>query len=394
MSAQLTIYVLCLLTVLSQASAQGTPNFEKLLDIIFAGNTTVNVKPNTPPISPIGTSPPIGKTCGFGKECVPRKLCNDDGTVNRFGTFMLNLRIDGPCAYLETCCDVSEKLPEPKPVNVTSSGCGYRNFNGVSFKISGAQNSEAEFAEFPWMVAIYTVDGAKTIYKCGGSIIAPNVVLTAAHCVWDAQPGLLVARAGEWDLETTQEPLLHQDAHVSEIIRHEKFNSNTIFNDIAILILTTPYTWSPNVQPICLPDEGVSFDGYRCYAAGWGKDKFGKEGAYQHILKKIDLPVVPHAKCQENLRATRLSRYFQLDKSFMCAGGEADKDTCKGDGGSPLMCPDLNNPGRYLQAGVVSWGIECGVENIPGVYADVPSLRKWIDEKLTAKGIDTKYYTT
>lgn len=110
MSAQLTIYVLCLLTVLSQASAQGTPNFEKLLDIIFAGNTTVNVKPNTPPISPIGTSPPIGKTCGFGKECVPRKLCNEDGTVNRFGTFMLNLRIDGPCAYLETCCDVSEKV--------------------------------------------------------------------------------------------------------------------------------------------------------------------------------------------------------------------------------------------------------------------------------------------
>jgi hypothetical protein len=52
----------------------------------------------------------------------------------------------------------------------------------------------------------------------------------------------------------------------------------------------------------------------------WGKDVFGKEGKYQAILKKIELPTVPFAKCQDNLRKTRLGSRFQLHSSFMCAG--------------------------------------------------------------------------
>lgn len=53
------------------------------------------------------------------------------------------------------------------------------------------------------------------------------------------------------------------------------------------------------------------------------------EGHYQVILKKIELPIVPHATCQSSLRNTRLGRYFVLHDSFICAGGEAGKDTCK-----------------------------------------------------------------
>lgn len=47
------------------------------------------------------------------------------------------------------------------------------------------------------------------------------------------------------------------------------------------------------------------------------------------ILKKVDLPIIPHASCQNTLRTTRLGKYFVLDKSFVCAGGEPGKDTCK-----------------------------------------------------------------
>lgn len=53
----------------------------------------------------------------------------------------------------------------------------------------------------------------------------------------------------------------------------------------------------------------------------------------------MELPVVKHKTCQDKLRQTRLGRLFELHRSFMCAGGEAGKDTCKGDGGSPLVCP-------------------------------------------------------
>ena len=47
-------------------------------------------------------------------------------------------------------------------------------------------------------------------------------------------------------------------------------------------------------------------------------------------------------------------------------------DTCEGDGGSPLVCPLAADPDRYVQLGVVAWGIDCGVRDVPGVYASVP----------------------
>lgn len=64
----------------------------------------------------------------------------------------------------------------------------------------------------------------------------------------------------------------------------------------------------------------------------------------------------------------------------------------QGDGGSPLVCPDPLNPNRYVQAGIVAWGIGCGEENIPGVYADVTKFRSWIDRNMERLNIDTAPY--
>lgn len=144
--------------------------------------------------------------------------------------------------------------------------------------------------------------------------------------------------------------------------------------------------YAENVDVVCLPPQGAVFDHSNCFATGWGKDSYGKEGRYQVILKKVDLPVVPRDACIQSLRKTRLGPYFKLHESFICAGGAPGKDTCKGDGGGPLVCPDANDPTRYQQAGIVAWGIGCGETNTPGVYANVAMFRDWIDEQIAYQG--------
>merc|ERR1712186_221877 len=72
-----------------------------------------------------------------------------------------------------------------------------------------------------------------------------------------------------------------------------------------------------------------------------------------------------------------------LDESFVCAGGVNGKDTCKGDGGSPLVCPSQSDPNTYIQAGIVAWGIGCGEDNTPGVYADVSQASCWMDQAVS-----------
>ena len=111
---------------------------------------------------------------------------------------------------------------------------------------------------------------------------------------------------------------------------------------------------------------------------GWGKDHFGPDASYQVVMKEVQVPMVSHAQCQDQLRATpRLPRQFRLHDSFTCAGGEADRDACRGDGGGPLVCRGPEE--RYTQVGIVAWGIGCGQENVPGVYTDLAAQVCWLD---------------
>ncbi|XP_017776714.1 PREDICTED: serine protease 42-like [Nicrophorus vespilloides] len=365
--------------------------------------------------------------CGEGNDqgvhaCVPYYNCDgktktiiQTGETDGFG--VIDIRFgETSCAHpLDICCaiptngvpaNVTTQAPvDPKQPEVTSpvppitpgkgNFCGIRNPNGIDFKITGNNNNEAEYGEFPWMVAILRTNPVKdeTLAVCGGSLITPNVVLTGAHCVQKYKTGDIKVRAGEWDTQTTRERIPYQERAVAEIIVHKQFHPQTLYNNVALLILEDNFVKADNLGTICMPPQDLKFDSKNCYATGWGKDVFGKQGQFQVILKKIELPIVQHDKCQDALRTTRLGKLFDLHKSFTCAGGEGNKDTCTGDGGSPLVCPDPQNPGRYLQAGIVSWGIGCGTENVPGVYADVAQYRNWIDAEMKKQNLDTMPYS-
>uniref|UniRef100_A0A182KAZ5 Phenoloxidase-activating factor 2 n=1 Tax=Anopheles christyi TaxID=43041 RepID=A0A182KAZ5_9DIPT len=352
----------------------------------------------------------VGQSCG-GK-CVPLKNCqrsvdadeDDDSPPEvdlRIG--QENSNVVGDCPhYLDTCCAPGDVIEEPAVHTATQDEqfvpCGQRNLNGVGFRIGAGKVEESEFGEFPWTLLVLELQQLfdfeeKEVYACVGSLVAPNVALTVAHCVMSKPPSSLVVRAGEWDTRTESETLPYQDAKVKEVLIHDRYNKHHHF-DVALLVLAKPFQPSENVQTVCLPPPGVRPPvGTECITGGWGKDRFGETGVYQQILKRVTLPIVDSAQCQQALRKTRLGVGFKLHSSFLCAGGRKDADVCSGDGGGALVCLLPGSQTDYYQAGVVAWGIGCGDENIPGVYADVESSRAWIVGKLNTLKVDPTYYT-
>ncbi|XP_064085539.1 uncharacterized protein LOC135200810 [Macrobrachium nipponense] len=268
------------------------------------------------------------------------------------------------------CCRRSE-IKDPKYIAATE--CGIRNYGREQRSRGTLGKNAALFGEFPWQAILFF---RNYTYKCGASIVGNRWLITGAHCVNGYTHKDFRARLGEWQVDVYDEPLPYFDADISLIYAHPNFNADNLRNNIAIIELETPVKFQYHINAICLPSYSQTLSpGTVCIASGWGKDAF--TGSYQAILNRVEVPFVGHGQCEELLRKTRLGRFFKLHESFMCAGGEENKDVCTGDGGGPLACKDLAT-GKYYLQGITSWGIDCGQKDVPGVYADVRFFSEWI----------------
>lgn len=237
----------------------------------------------------------------------------------------------------------------------------------------------AKAGSWPWQVLMLLFGSP----MCGGSIIAPNWVVTAAHCVdgYEQYVNNFKVRAGEHNTNTVEGN--EQDIQVKKIFKYGGYYKGNLRNDIALLQLSSAIQFGTHVQPVCLPSQGDRVPvGSSCYITGWGK--IAHPGKMHHTLQQAKITVVSNAVCHA-LNYKNLNLAVVKD-TMVCAGLGPSSRTmgCHGDSGGPFVCRDSTSGAFELQ-GAVSWGSgTCDSTKAYTVFARVSEFRKWIDQTILA----------
>ncbi|KAI4498839.1 hypothetical protein M0802_006014 [Mischocyttarus mexicanus] len=239
-------------------------------------------------------------------------------------------------------------------------GCGTNIKSGT--RIVGGRPADPR--EWPWMAALLRKDA---VQYCGGVLITDRHVLTAAHCVRNFKPREIRVRLGEYDFTRIDETG-ELDFAVVEIRVHWNFDSTTYENDIAIIKIHRPTSFNSYIWPICLPPIDQTFENKTAFVTGWGSQYYG--GLASTVLMEVAVPIWPQEMCTRSF-------VQRVTRATMCAGAyEGGRDACQGDSGGPLV-HQLGN-GRWVNIGIVSWGIRCGEPRNPGIYTRVNFYLDWI----------------
>ncbi len=234
--------------------------------------------------------------------------------------------------------------------------------------------------EGSFTVALLAADGGQF---CGGSVIAPGWVLTAAHCaqavVDGAVPGPISVAIGRATLSDTSAGQVHA---VTDVRIHPDYQADRYTRDAALLRLGAPTAIAP-IRLAGPGDDGLEANGTPVRVYGWGLTMLQLPavpslGSTADRLQVVDVPIVGDAEC---------GLHFLVDlyavgipsptpAAHVCAAGLL-KDSCNGDSGGPLVAQSPTGP---VQLGIVSYGLGCALPTHPGIYTEVndPAVLGWL----------------
>ncbi|XP_035694375.1 MAM and LDL-receptor class A domain-containing protein 2-like [Branchiostoma floridae] len=340
------------------------------------------------------TAPVLATFCGSSSRTITTTgnnaflIFKSDGSVTRSGFFATFTAEDPPrtcspdeftcwdgdCVNMTLICDGTEDCADGSDeINCENIGskCGVPAIQPTFPVARIVGGNAARPGSWPWQAYLLRYGS----FHCGGNLIHPLWVLTAAHCVAnEPSPSIYNIILGKYNKSNTDST--EQRLQISQIIIHNGYSRNPTNKDLALLKLAQPVTLNQYVWPVCLvsgpgddPPEGTN-----CVSTGWGTTQ---GTGNDDVLKQARIPLVSNDRCDNSYLYAGKITEFMICAGYYNTGGHG---TCSGDSGGPLVCL---TDGRWTLHGVTSWGASnCVSRSHPGVYARVSSMRGWIHQTM------------
>jgi len=388
MTKLLSLLTVLLLTVTKgRTQPTGSPEEECCEEKIVGGIKYINIGTDN---SGIAMEMDCLSNCIFMKEGAPEsKYCFAKGSLEvecvGLSTSEITPRpspsgggVTTPVSGGETTAP-DETSPGPATTASPPSGkcqCGIKKTSRI---VGG---TETEVNEYPW-IAIWADASGEQQGGCGTTLISNRWVLTASHCFFNPEtkernafPSNTAVVLGVHDRLSTTDTL-RKKVSITDMFLHPQFDmkSSVVSNDIALMKLGEDVDLSV-YSPACLPASGADFTGRNAWVYGWGATQEG--GFLTDKLREVQVQIVSDAVC-----SSALDGLSTITEDMLCAGGVEGKDSCGGDSGGPLT---LEEAGKHVLVGDVSFGIGCARDGLYGVYGEVAFFRSWIDSTIAENG--------